>query len=61
MAKGKGTKQQAMIYKTLHRQLKFEQHESHKKLGMLPDWLSVPAPLVAPIMLLLLQESSIII
>ena len=24
-----------MIYKTLHKQLKFEQHESHKKLGML--------------------------
>jgi len=35
MAKGKGTKQQAMIYKTLHIQLKFEQRESHKKLWML--------------------------
>jgi len=31
MAKRKKTKGQAMIYKTLHRQLKFEQHEAHQK------------------------------
>jgi len=28
------TKGQTAIYKTLHRKLKIEQHEPHKKLGM---------------------------
>jgi len=30
----KRTKRQSMIYKTLHRQLKIEQHEPHKKPEM---------------------------
>jgi hypothetical protein len=29
MAKRRRTKEQAIIYKTLHRKLKIEQHESH--------------------------------
>jgi len=29
MAKGKRTKWQTTIYKTLHRKIKIEQHESH--------------------------------
>jgi hypothetical protein len=28
------TKGQTIIYKTLHRKLKIDQHEPHKKLGM---------------------------
>jgi hypothetical protein len=31
IAKRKRTKGQTMIYKTLHRKLKMEQHEPHKK------------------------------
>ena len=56
MAKGKRTKGQARIYKTLHRKLKIEQHESHYKprvkSGASKD-LAVPAPLVTPVVLLL--------
>jgi hypothetical protein len=52
MAKGKRTKEQARIYKTLHRKLKIEQHESHYKprvnSGALEE-LGVSIPLVAPI------------
>jgi len=33
MVKGKGTKGQTTIYKTLHRKLEIEQHEHHKKRG----------------------------
>ena len=33
MAKGKRTKGQTMIYKTLHRKQKIEQHEPHENLG----------------------------
>jgi len=39
-----------MIYKTMHRTIKIEQPDPHCKLGV----QAVPAPLVAPIMLLLL-------
>jgi len=41
MGKRKRTKGQTAIYKTLHRQLKIEQHEPHGKPGMnsrAPKW-----------------------
>jgi len=34
MGKRKGTKGQTMIYKTLHRKVKIEQYELHKKIGV---------------------------
>jgi len=34
MTKTKRTKGQTTIYKTLHRKLKIEQHEPHKKPGV---------------------------
>ena len=40
-----------MIYKTLHRKLKIEQHNTKKN----PEGQEIPAQLVAPVMLLLLQ------
>lgn len=40
----KGTKEQTMINQTLHRTLKISQHKFH---------LIVPAPLIAPVVLLL--------
>ena len=54
MAKRKQTKGQTMTYKILHRKLKIEQHEFHKKSGATEGW-EVPVLLVAPVMLLLLQ------
>ena len=45
-----------MYYKTLHRNLKIEQHGPHFKLGVnsgAPEGLAVPAPYVTPVMLLL--------
>ena len=45
------------IYKTLHRKLKTEQREPHKTLWMnsgSPEGYAVPAPYVAPAVLLLL-------
>ena len=53
MAKRKMTKVQTMIHKTLHKKLKIEQHERHKKPRMnsgTPEGLAVPH--VAPIVLL---------
>ena len=38
MVKRKRTKGQTMIYKTLHRKLQIEQHESHK--NVVPEGLS---------------------
>jgi hypothetical protein len=38
-----------MIYKTLHRKLKIEQHEPHSGVQ---EGLDVPAPLVTPVVLL---------
>ena len=61
MTKRKRTKGQSIIYKTLHRKLKIEQHEPHKKCGVKSDApvaLTVPAPLVAPIVLILLRVLS---
>ena len=49
-------KGQTTIYKTLHRTLKIEQHEPHLKLGVNPDapeGLSVSAPHLIPVVLLL--------
>ena len=49
MAKRKNTKGQTMIYKTLHKKLKIEQHEA-TKTGVnsgAPEGWSVPAPNVA--------------
>ena len=44
-----------MIYKTLHiKQLKIEQYEPRMNSGT-PEVLTVPAPLVAIVVLLLLQ------
>jgi hypothetical protein len=46
MVKRKKTKEQTMIYKTLHRKLKIQQHEAIKT-GVnsgAPEGLSVPAP-----------------
>jgi len=37
--KGKKTKRQTMIYKTLHRKLKIAQHEPHYKPGVKPGFL----------------------
>jgi len=34
MVKRKRTKGQTIIYKTLHRKLKIEQHEPHETLGI---------------------------
>jgi hypothetical protein len=51
-----------MIYKTLHRKLKIEQHKPYQKPGVnsgVPDVLAVPAPHVTPVMLLL-NDTSII-
>jgi hypothetical protein len=50
MDKRKRTKGQTKIYKTLHRKLKIEQHESHLSSGMnlgTPEGKDVPAPHVA--------------
>jgi hypothetical protein len=47
MDKRKRTKGQTKIYKTLHRKLKIEQHESHLSSGMnlgTPEGKDVPAP-----------------
>jgi len=43
----KKTKGQTTIYKTLHRKLKIEQHEPHKKREWTPKGYAVPAQLVA--------------
>jgi hypothetical protein len=51
-----------MIYKTLHRKLKIEQHKPYQKPGVnsgVQDVLAVPAPHVTPVMLLL-NDTSII-
>jgi hypothetical protein len=48
-----------MIYKTLHRKIKFEQHEPNYKPGVnagVPERKVVPASHVAHVMLLLLQS-----
>ena len=57
MAKIKSAKGQTTIYKTLHRKLKIEQREPHKTLWVnsgSPEGYAVPAPHVAPAVLLLL-------
>jgi hypothetical protein len=55
MAKrNKMTKGQTIIYKTLYRKLKIERHESDEKLRM-DSVASVPVPIVAPVVLLLLK------
>jgi hypothetical protein len=44
-----------MIYKTLHRNLNIEKHESHLRLGVntdVPEEQAVTTPLVAPIVFL---------
>ena len=43
-----------MIYKTIHRKLKIEQHEPHLKHGE-GKGKQNPAPLVSPVVLLFLQ------
>ena len=48
-------KGQAMIYKTLHRILNIDQHESHYNAGVnscASKYLSVPAQLMTPVALL---------
>jgi len=55
MAKRKRAKGQTMIYKTLHIQLKIEQHEPDLKPGVnsgAPEGKAVPTPLVTPDVLL---------
>ena len=47
-----------MVNEILHGKLLIEQYELHKKKGMdswVPEVKAVPAPLVAPIVLVLLQ------
>jgi hypothetical protein len=51
MAQRKRTKEQTIIYKTLHRILNIEEHESGVEL-MCPERLTVPAPLVTPVVLI---------
>jgi len=56
MSKRKRTKGQATMYKCLHRKLKIEQHEPHKKPGVnpgTPEGLTIPAPHVTSVVLLL--------
>jgi hypothetical protein len=58
----KRTKEQTMIYKTLDRKLKIEQHKHHKISGEGRDpcaqrGQAVPSPIVAPVVLHLLQNS----
>ena len=58
MTKRKGTKRQTMIYITLHRKIKIEQHEPYWKLEVnwgAPEGWAVSVPHVAPVVLLLLQ------
>ena len=53
--KGLRTKRQTMINKMLHRKLKIEQHESHKKMWMnsgAPEGSAVPTPLLTPVVLI---------
>ena len=55
MSKGKSTKGQLLIYKTLHIKLNVEQHEPTFNPGgelCCSGRVSVPAPLVAPIVLI---------
>ena len=55
MATIKRAKGQIMIYKTMHRKLKFEQSELHYKPRVnagTPEELTVPAPHVPPAVLL---------
>ena len=51
MAKRKRTKEQAMIYKTIHRKLKSEQHKPGVNSGA-PEGLAVPAKHVTIVLLL---------
>ena len=54
MAKIKSTMGQIMIYKTVHRKLKIEKHEPHKKIRVnvgSAEGLAVPVALVTPIVL----------
>ena len=46
---------QTMIYKTLHRKLKIKQHTPHKHWmnSCVPEEITIPVPLVAPVVLLL--------
>jgi len=58
MPKSKRTRGQTIIYKALHRKLKIEQYKTHWKPRMNSDDLegsAVHAPLVAPVVLRLLQ------
>jgi hypothetical protein len=58
----KGTKEQTMMYKTLHGKLKTEQNEHHLKSRVnssAPEVLLVPAPLVTTVMLLLIDTNII--
>ena len=60
MTKRKRRKGQTMIYKTTHRKPKAEQHERHQKservsTHVLRKGETVPAPHVAPVVLLWLQ------
>ena len=58
MAKMGGTKAQTMISKPLQRKLKIEQTEPHKYYDVIsdaPDEMIVPAPLLPPVVFLLLQ------
>jgi len=62
MVTRKRTQGYTTIYKTLHRKLKIEQHESHQKLGVnsgAPSVLAVPSPHVTPVMLLFNNTKSI--
>ena len=48
-----------MIYKILHRKLKFEHHEPHKHLKMnsdAPEVIEVPATLRTPVVLFMLYK-----
>ena len=53
MVKRKKNKEQTLIYKTLHRKLKIEQHRTPLKMEGDADGLAVPASLVTPVMLIL--------
>ena len=55
MATSTRKKGPTIIYITLQGKLNIEQHEPHKKWGrnLVPRYCLVPAPLVAPVMLLI--------
>ena len=54
----KKVKRETTIYETLHRKLKVDQHERHKKKP--PEGVAVPAAMVTPFVLLIMSPCIVI-